>query len=57
MAGEHPRAGVDYPRNWHESLEWFPDGGGRVCATSRLLEGAVATDPHPYKAFTSETAA
>lgn len=21
----HPRAGVDYPRSWHEFLAWFPD--------------------------------
>jgi hypothetical protein len=21
----NPRAGVDYPRNWHELLAWFPD--------------------------------
>jgi hypothetical protein len=27
MAGEHPVAGVDYPRNWHELLAWFPDDG------------------------------
>src|SRR6266542_4171123 len=23
--GEHPVAGVEYPRNWRELLEWFPD--------------------------------
>jgi hypothetical protein len=22
---EHPQAGVDYPRAWHELLAWFPD--------------------------------
>jgi hypothetical protein len=22
---EHPRAGIDYPRNWHELLAWFLD--------------------------------
>jgi len=23
----HPQAGRDYPGNWHELLEWFPDDG------------------------------
>ena len=25
MADQHPRAGIEYPRNWHELLDWFPD--------------------------------
>ena len=33
--GEYPQAGVDYPRNWHELLEWFSDEG----ACLRYLEG------------------
>lgn len=32
---EHPQAGVDYPRNWHELLAWFPDDA----ACLRYLEG------------------
>jgi hypothetical protein len=31
---EHPQAGVDYPRNWHELLAWFPDDA----ACQRFLE-------------------
>ena len=61
---------MDYPRNWHELLEWFPDEGaclrylerlrwdaGFTCRFYRLLEGAVTTDPHPYGALTSKSAA
>ena len=43
MAGEHPRAGVDYPRNWHELLEWFPDDGSCLGYLERLRWGAGFT--------------
>jgi hypothetical protein len=36
VAGEHPRAGVDYPGNWHELLEWFPDEGSCLRYLERL---------------------
>lgn len=87
MAGERPRAGVEYPRNWHELLvaalvkRWML--GTHQGAVShaqldyhldeftfrfnrrharhrglifyRLLEGAVAADPHPYKTLTRKS--
>jgi len=34
VGARHPEAGRDYPRNWHELLEWFPDD--RACL--RFLE-------------------
>jgi transposase-like protein len=39
----HPQAGVDYPRNWHELLEWFPDDGAclRFLERLRWREGFV----------------
>jgi transposase-like protein len=52
VIGEHPRAGVDYPRNWHELLDWFPDdraclrylerlrwGGGFTCRFCGAIDG------------------
>ena len=39
MAIEHPRAGVDYPRNWHELLAWFPDDGACLRYLERLRWG------------------
>jgi transposase-like protein len=37
MADEwHPEAGVDYPRNWHELLAWFPDDGACLRFLERL---------------------
>lgn len=49
---EHPRAGVDYPGNWHELLAWFPDdaaclryleklrwGDGFVCRFCGVVDG------------------
>jgi hypothetical protein len=40
MAEErHPRAGVDYPRNWHELLAWFPDEGACLRFLERLRWG------------------
>ena len=43
MAGEHPRAGVEYPRNWHELLAWFPDDGACLRYLERLRWGAGFT--------------
>jgi hypothetical protein len=31
---------VDYPRNWHELLEWFPDEGSCLRYLERLRWGA-----------------
>ena len=39
MAGEHPRAGVQYPRNWHELLAWFPDDAACLRYLERLRWG------------------
>ena len=39
MTAEHPRAGVDYPRNWHELLAWFPDDGACLRYLERLRWG------------------
>ena len=43
MPGEHPVGGVDYPRNWHELLAWFPDDGAclRYLEQLRWGEGFV----------------
>ena len=41
MAGQHPRAGVEYPRNWHELLAWFPDDGACLRYLDRLRWGDV----------------
>jgi transposase-like protein len=35
----HPQAGVDYPRNWHELLAWFPDEGACLRFLERLRWG------------------
>jgi Transposase zinc-ribbon domain len=43
VAGEHPRAGVDYPRNWHELLEWFGDEGACLRYLERLRWGECFT--------------
>jgi hypothetical protein len=39
----HPVAGVDYPRNWHELLAWFPDDAAclRYLEQLRWAEGFV----------------
>ncbi len=40
MGGEnHPVAGVDYPRNWHELLSWFPDDAACLRYLERLRWG------------------
>jgi transposase-like protein len=39
VAVEHPRAGVEYPRNWHELLEWFPDDASCLRYLERLRWG------------------
>ena len=36
---EHPQAGVDYPRNWHELLAWFPDDATCLRYLERLRWG------------------
>lgn len=33
---EHPQASVDYPRNWHELLVWFPDDAACLRYLERL---------------------
>ncbi|MCA1680324.1 MAG: IS1595 family transposase [Actinobacteria bacterium] len=43
MADEHPRAGVEYPRNWHELLAWFPDDRSCLRYLERLRWGAGFT--------------
>jgi len=35
----HPVAGVDYPRNWHELLAWFPDDPACLRYLERLRWG------------------
>lgn len=35
----HPEAGVDYPRNWHELLAWFPDDAACLRYLERLRWG------------------
>ena len=35
----HPVAGVDYPRNWHELLAWFPDDVACLRYLERLRWG------------------
>jgi transposase-like protein len=40
MVGEwHPQASRDYPRDWHELLEWFPDDGACLRYLERLRWG------------------
>ncbi len=36
---QRPRPGIDYPRNWHELLAWFPDDAARVRYLERLHWG------------------
>ena len=38
-ATEHPQASVDYPRNWHELLAWFPDDAACLRNLERLRRG------------------
>ncbi len=56
MASEHPRPGIEHPSNWHELLAWFPDDAACLWFY-RLLEGALAAEPQPYKALTGKSAA
>jgi transposase-like protein len=39
MAGQHPRAGVQYPRNWHELLAWVSDDAACLRYLERLRWG------------------
>jgi transposase-like protein len=39
VADQHPRAGVEYPRNWHELLDWFPDDAACLRYLERLRWG------------------
>ena len=41
MALERPQPGVDYPRNWHELLAWFPDDVACLRYLERLRWGEV----------------
>lgn len=43
MAGEHPRAGIEYPSNWHELLAWFADEASCLRYLERLRWGAGFT--------------
>ena len=43
MVGEYPRAGLDYPRNWRELLEWFPEDGACLRYLERLRWGSGFT--------------
>lgn len=36
---QYPRAGVDYPGNWHELLAWFPDDAACLRYLERLRWG------------------
>jgi len=36
---QHPRAGIEYPRNWHELLDWFPDDAACLRYMERLRWG------------------
>jgi len=36
---EHPQAGVDYPKNWHELMAWFPDDAACLRYLQRLRWG------------------
>ncbi len=36
---EQPRAGIDYPSNWHELLGWFPDDAACLRYLERLRWG------------------
>jgi hypothetical protein len=40
---EHPQAGVDYPRAWHELLAWFPDDAACLRYLEWLRWGNVST--------------
>ena len=39
MTDRDPRAGIDYPRNWHELLDWFPDDEACLRYLERLRWG------------------
>ena len=39
MAVERPRAGVQYPSNWHELMAWFHDDGACLRYLERLRWG------------------
>jgi hypothetical protein len=39
LTDDHPRAGIDYPRNWHELLAWFPDDAACLRFLERLRWG------------------
>jgi hypothetical protein len=36
---QHPRAGIEYPPDWHELLDWFPDDEARLRYLERLRGG------------------
>jgi hypothetical protein len=36
---DQPVAGVDYPRNWHELLRWFPDDAACLRYLEKLRWG------------------
>lgn len=36
MAGSLPQPGIEYPRNWHELLAWFPDDAACLRYLERL---------------------
>jgi len=43
VPSEHPRPGIDYPRNWHELLAWFPDDAACLRYLERIRWGSGFT--------------
>ena len=39
MTDQHPRPEIEYPRNWHELLDWFPDDEACLRYLERLRWG------------------
>ena len=39
MVGAEPQPGVDYPRNWHEFVDWFPNDEACLSYLERLRWG------------------
>jgi hypothetical protein len=39
--GAAGQPGLDYPRNWHEFVEWFPDDGACLSYLERVRWGGV----------------
>jgi transposase-like protein len=39
VTDQHPRPGIEYPRDWHELLDWFPDDEACLRYLERLRWG------------------